>query len=121
MDNLVLISFLWLVHFGSAAVLTAPIVFFGRRRVHWQWWELSAFIVPFAVWALLMLSGLSTGKKSLANLAEPFYFSVALPVAAAIRVSVGTRVQERASAGGLILALCVLAAVVFFVVPSLPE
>jgi hypothetical protein len=113
--------FIWLMHAGIAAVLSTPVVFFGRKRVHWQWWELSAFIIPFAVWALLMFSDLSTGRKSLSNLAEPVYFSVAYPLAAAMRIFIGTRVRERASAGGLILGLCVLAAVMFFLVPSLPE
>lgn len=121
MNELGVMLVVWLVHVGIAALLTAPVVFFGRRRVNWQWWELSAFLVPFAVWALLMLSGLSTGRKSLSNLAEPFYFSVAFPIAAVLRVTMGTRVHEHTSAGGLIFGLCVLAAAVFFVVPSLPE
>jgi hypothetical protein len=112
---------IWLVHAGIAAVLCAPIVFFGRRRVHWRWWELSAFVVPFLAWSLLMFSDLSTGRKSLSNLAEPFLFSAALPLGAVARVCVGTHARERAFAGGVLLGICVLAVTVFFVVPSLPE
>jgi hypothetical protein len=111
----------WLVHTVIAGVLTAPIIFFGRKRVHWQWWELSAWILPFAVWLFLMFSELSTGKKSLANLGEPFYFSLAIPLAALVRVGVGTRCAERVCSGVLLGMLCGVAAGVFFLVPSLPE
>ena len=112
---------IWTMHAVIGAVLCAPIVFFGRRRVQWQWWELAAFIVPFLVWSALMFSELSTGRKSLSNLAEPFFLSAALPLAAIARVMIGSRVRERATAGGVLVALCVLAAGVFFVIPSLPE
>jgi hypothetical protein len=119
---MICLSVAWLIHFGIAALLTGPIVFLGRRRVRWQPWELSAFVVPFAVWALLMVSDHSTGKKSLSNLfGEPIYFSIAIPMAAAIRILLGSSMRETQFAGGLIFGLCVLTAVVFFVVPSLPE
>lgn len=111
---------IWLMHAGIATTLSAPIFFFGRKRVHWQWWELSAFVLPFAIWLLFMSSEFST-KKSLANLMEPFYFSLAIPLAALLRVAVGTRISERFCAGVLIAVLCAVAAVVFLVVPSLPE
>jgi hypothetical protein len=116
------ISIAWLMHFGIAALLTAPIVFMGRRRVRWQPWELSALIVPFTVWALLMVSDLSTRRKSLSNLfGEPIFFSLAIPIAAAFRVLLGSSVRESIFACGLIFSLCVLTAIVFFVAPSLPE
>ena len=111
---------IWFVHAAIATVLSAPIVFFGRKRVHWRSWELLALVLPFIVWSLLMFSDLSTGK-SLANLGEPFYFSFAVPVAALVRVAVGTRIAERTFAGCLIAALCVVAVGVFFIVPPLPE
>ena len=112
---------IWVVHAVIGAVLCAPIVFLGRRRVHWHWWELAAFIVPFLVWSALMFSELSTGRKSLANLAEPFFLSGAFPLAAIARVIIGSHVREGATAGGVLVALCALAAGVFFVIPSLPE
>jgi hypothetical protein len=111
---------IWFVHATIAAVLSVPVVFFGRRRVHWQWWELSVLVLPFIVWTLLMFS-LSTGRKSLANLGEPFLFSFAVPLAALARVCIGTRFPERRFAVALILALCSVAIAVFFGVPSLPE
>ena len=112
---------IWTIHAVIGAVLCAPIVFFGRRRVHWHWWELAAFIVPFLVWSALMFSELSTGRKSLSNLAEPFFLTAALSLAAGTRVLIGAGARERATAGGVFFALCVLAAGVFFVIPSLPE
>ena len=112
---------IWLMHAGLAAVPSVPIIFFGRKRIHWRAWELLALVVPFCVWLCLMQSELSTGWKSLSNLAEPFFISLAVPVAALLRVAVGTRVNEKIFAGILIAALCGVAAAVFFMVPSLPE
>ncbi len=111
---------IWLIHVGIAAALSAPIVFFGRKRVHWRSWELLTLVLPFCTWLCLDQSELSLGK-SLANLGEPFFFSLAIPVAALVRVAVGTKVNEKIFAGVLIAVLCGVAAAVFFVVPSLPE
>jgi len=115
------IVLIWLIHVVIGGVLSAPIVVLGRKRVHWHLWELVAFVSPFGVWLLLMFSEFATGKKSLANLGEPFYFSLAVPVMALVRVAVGARVTERVCATVLIVLLCGVAAAVFFVVPSLPE
>ncbi len=112
---------IWLIHAGLAAVPSAPIIFFGRKRIHWRTWELLALVIPFAVWMCLMFSDLSTGRKSLSNLAEPFFFSLAVPAVALARVAVGTKVNEKWFAGLLIAALCGVAAAVFFLVPPLPE
>ena len=83
----------------------------------WQW---LALIIPFCVWAILMLSPLSSGK-TLANLGEPIYFSFAMPVLALIRVAVGGRMSERFHATAFLTALSGFAAGIFFTVPSLPE
>jgi hypothetical protein len=112
---------LWLAHAGIAAVLSAPIVYFGRKRVHWRPWELLALLLPFAIWTLLMFSKLSTSKKSLANLAEPFYFALSIPLATMVRVAIGSRISERACAACILTTLCVVAALMFFFVPCLPE
>jgi len=111
---------IWLVHAGIASVLAAPIIFFGRKRVHWYYWELLVLVVPFLVWTGLMFSDLSNGK-SLANLGEPFYFALAIPVAALVRVVAGSRVPERTFAAALIALMCIVAGGVFLIVPPLPE
>jgi len=120
MEEFVAMLWIWLVHAVIAAVLSAPVVFFGRERVHWRYWELLVLILPFTVWCLLMFSRLSTGK-SLANLGEPFYFALAVPVAAFVRVAISSQVPQRLCAAVLIATICVVAAGVFFIVPSLPE
>ena len=112
--------FIWLVHAIIAAVLSAPIVFFGRKRVHWHFWELLVLILPYTVWCLLFFSELARGK-SMANFAEPFIFALAVPVAALVRVAISSRVPQRLCAGVLIATMCVVAAGVFFIVPPLPE
>ncbi len=115
------ILLIWLMHAAVAAVLTAPVVLLGRKRVHWRPWEAIVIVLPFAVWGVLMFSPLSTGSKSLANLGEPFYFAGAIPVAALLRVGLGSRVPQSACAALLIGVICALAGAVFFLVPALPE
>ena len=115
------ILFIWLEHAVIAAVLTAPIVFFGRKRVHWRTWELLMLVLPFAVWTFLMFSELGNGSKSLANLAEPLIFAPAIPIVTLIRVAIGRRVPERPCAACLLILMCALAASVYFFVPPLPE
>ncbi len=115
------ITLIWLIHVAIAGALTTPIVLLGRRRVHWHLWELAAFVAPFGLWLLLMFSGLSAGRKSLANLGEPFYFSLAIPIVALARVAIGTRAAERVCAAVLVVIACGMAAAVFFIVPWLPE
>ena len=111
----------WLIYVLIAGVLASPIVFFGRRRVHWQWWETLVFIIPFFIWMALMLSEFSTGRKSLANLGEFVFISLAIPIAALVRVALGMRVRERVCAGSLFALLCLTAAGVFWLTPMLPE
>lgn len=122
MDKIAAILVIWSVHFGIAAVLCAPIVFFGRKRVHWQWWELLAFVLPFGVWLLLTASPLSIGRKGIGNLVEPFYLALGVPVAAMVRLGVGQRPSRKGRVlviTVLIGVLCIAAAAVFFIVPPL--
>ena len=112
---------IWSAHAGIGAALAAPILYLGRKRIGWARWELLALVIPFSVWVVLMLSPLSDGRKSLANLGEPVYISFAMPALALVRVAVGTRLSERIYAASFITLLCVVAAAVFFMVPFKPE
>jgi hypothetical protein len=120
MDYHILLG-IWFMYAVPASVLSAPIVFFGRKRVHWHFWELSVLVLPLQVWLLLLFSQAVPISKTLSNLGEPFYFSFAVPVAALVRVATGARVAERVLAVCLIAALCGVAAIVFLVVPPMPE
>jgi hypothetical protein len=121
METVGTLFLIWSVHAVIGAGLAAPILFFGRKRVGWASWQLLVLFIPFCVWAVLMLSPLSTGRKSLANLGEPVYISFAIPVLALLRFAVGRRISERLYAAIFITALCVIAATVFFMVPFKPE
>jgi hypothetical protein len=61
-----------------------------------------------------MLSELATGRKSIANVGEAYLFSLAIPLAALVRVWLGTRFDERAVSAVLIAILCAVAASVSF-------
>ena len=112
---------MWFAHSAIGLVLAGPILFLGRKRAGWASWELLALVIPFCVWAALMVSPLSAGKKSLGNIGEPVYISFAMAVLALVRVAVGRRLSERAYAITFITVLCVVAAATFFMVPFKPE
>lgn len=112
---------IWMMQAVIGGALSAPILFFGRKRAGFAGWELLALIVPFTVWMILMLSPLATGRKSLANLGEPVCIGFAMPVLALLRVAIGKKITERIYAVTFISALCVVAVAVFFLVPFLPE
>jgi hypothetical protein len=115
MEELGLMLLLWSYHVAIAAVLSAPIIFFGRKRVEWRVWELLAGILPFAAWSVLMFSDLRT--KSLANLGEPFYFALGVPVGCLVRVGIGRKMPEVLVAEGLIAVMCVVAVAVYLRFP----
>lgn len=112
---------IWFAHAAIGIFLAGPILLLGRKRVGWANWQLLALVIPFCIWAALMLSPLSDGKKSLANLGEPVYISLAMPVLALLRIVAGRRLGERAYAFGFIAALCAVAIATFFLVPPKPE
>jgi hypothetical protein len=111
----------WLIHASIAAVLSAPVVLFSRKRIHWRRYELLVFVIPFAIWfSLCGFTGIRS--KTLSNAAiEPAMFSLAVPIAALVRVVIGARISERACVAGLIAAVSVVAVGVYFLVPGLPE
>jgi hypothetical protein len=109
----------WFFHWVIGASLSAPIVFFGRKRVHWNLLDLLAFLIPFGIWVALMNA--SAQGKTLANLAEPIYFSFAIPVAALVRVMVGAQSKERACSIDLVGLLSLVAAGFYWWMPALPE
>ena len=121
METINLLFRIWALHAAVGFALSAPVLFFGRKRIGWANWLLLCLIIPFGAWMVLMLSPLSTGQKSLANLGEPIYLSFAMPVLALIRVLVGKKITERVYAASFIGVLCLVAVTVFFAVPFKPE
>jgi hypothetical protein len=112
MDTLFLIPIAWLLHVVIAGVLLALIVPLSRKRVHWQWWELLALILPYSIFAVLMLSNVE--PKNPLNMFDSGFISVAVAIAALVRVAVGTRIGERSCAVILMCLLCAVAVIVYF-------
>lgn len=112
---------IWFMHALIGSGLSAPILLLGRKRISWTNWELLAFVIPFLLWTALMVSPLSQGRKSLANLGEPIYISFAMPVMALIQVAFGRTLSDRLWAFTSIVTLSVIAAATFFIVPFKPE
>jgi hypothetical protein len=68
------------------------------------------------------LCAFTSSEKTLANATvEPAILSLAVPVAALIRVAVGSRTSGKLCVAGLIAAVSIVAFGIFFLVPVLPE
>lgn len=119
-ELLFLIGGVWLWFLLPAIILSLPVWFFGRHRANWLLWELSILVLPYWFWCVLMMWD-GTGK-SIANLfAEPLQIGCFIPVAALIRVAAGHKANRMFLASGLILGSCLVAALVYFFMPILPE
>ena len=110
---------IWLGQVAIAALLCLPIMFLGRRRVHWRKWEVAAFVVPFWIWGVLML--INGNGKTLANLQEAVVITLAIPLAALVRVAIGDKGHRLFYPVLALLLLCALSAGLYFFVPGLPE
>jgi hypothetical protein len=122
MSTIPFILIAWVIHAVVAVVVVSPIVFLARKRVHWQPWELLAVVIPFIVWFGLMLSDLSTGFKSLSNLViEPGILALTLALGALARIAMSPSIPEKTASKITLVGLCFGAAVLFWIVPGLPE
>ncbi len=116
------ISLAWVIHVLVGGALALPIVYLGRKRAHWRRWESLAFIGPFTVWMLLMMSELATGKKTLSNLlVEPGLLGACVALGALIRLGAKGENSARQVSRFILAGLCLLAAGLFWTVPALPE
>ena len=118
-----MIFYLWFSHAVTAGVLTWPIVYLGRKRVSWDLTEVFDFIVavtiPFTVWASLMIA--NSGGKSLSNFGECLIISLAIPVAAAIRVFTDRRMTHWVRSLVLLFSLCAVAIGTYLFMPMLSD
>ena len=119
MDLFAVIAYLWLLHLYVAFPVSLPFWFFGRRRAQWFKWEPIILVVPFAVWVTLTL--IDERGKSLANLGEDLWLGAAIPVSAMIRIAVGGRLNRKKLAIAMILLMSVAGALLWKLVPMLPE
>lgn len=105
----------WVIHAGIACLPLAFIVPLSRKRVHWEWWESLALILPYGTFVALMFSDLA--PKNALNFFEGWLIGVAIPIAALVRVAVGARIKERLCAALLMGLLCIVAVIVYFTCP----
>ena len=108
---------IWAVHAGVAAILSLPVLVFGRRRVHWYFWELLALILPFCVWACMFYWCGPSRHKGIGNVlfGEPVLLGLAIPLAGGR----GCDADERVRAAIVLVGLCGVGPLVFFVTPNL--
>jgi hypothetical protein len=87
----------WLVHATVALLISAPILFSGRKRVRWMRFDALAILLPFSVWLSLWLLGSWLGL--LGGISAPHTWSALAAVALMISVPIlfirRERVQRR--------------------------
>ena len=117
----VLLAFLlWCVHGSLAALLTLPIVYLGRKRVQWSPCDLLCFVLPFCAWLCLTLSGAS-GKTYINLLTEPLYLTLAIPIAAILRLIAGSSINPVIISISLTSLLVLTALGLYWFIGPLPE
>ena len=115
-----LILMVWGIVAGVAAVLVAPLAYYWRRSAHWETWELLNFILPIVTW--LWCDYFFDRPKSLGNLAcDPALIAVALPIAAVIRICLGSSWHPIRLKLTTLVVLCVWALIVYVGTGFLPE
>jgi hypothetical protein len=90
------------------------------KRVSWNIVDALALFLSFATWLFLM-TAYGHGRKSLSNLAEPFFIAFAVPVALLIRVKIGKRFPRMVCSWSFVALLSAVAACVFWRTPALRE
>jgi hypothetical protein len=115
--QVLLMSLIWFfIHYVIAVALSAPLIYFGRKRAKWELWEFAVFVVPFLVLMLLMVFG---GRyKGYRNfLTEPKYLGIVIPFAVLVRIVAGNVKKKRVWSLTLILLVCGAAVSIYFFTP----
>jgi hypothetical protein len=114
---IVLVVLAWLLYLVPAVPLSLLVGYFGRRRVRFRWWELSAFVLPFIVWLILSLFSKDQGLWS--PMVEVFLLGCTVPFATMVRVGVGKAVKPGLVAGSLIFLIGVAAILLGAIFPKI--
>src|SRR6266404_4110516 len=86
--------FFWFIYYLlPAALLSTPFWIFGRHRARWIWWEFAILIVPYVVWVTCLF--INQRGKGLQNVLEMFWLACTVPLAAMLRVLIGSRVNRK--------------------------
>jgi len=112
---------MWALHVMLTLIYASPVLFFGRHRAHWERRDLFGLVVPFLVWLSLMLTPWARGKTFGNALAEGLWLSVALVIAACVRVWMSNIRERRCYFWPLLCAVCLVGAIAFMVTSPLPE
>lgn len=84
----------WLVaYLPTALVFCVPVWWFGRGRVKWSKLDLLLLVVPYFLWASLLVS--NARGKSWGNLSEGAALGIVVGIVAAIRVILANRVNPQ--------------------------
>ncbi len=106
---------LWLMRVVIGAALTWPVIVIGRDRARWRWWELDAFVLPFC--ALSHCIAMSLRLDDLRDIVAALAISLAIPIAALVRIKIGHRMNRILVSMALLIALCCVAVGVYTVLP----
>jgi len=119
-EDVPLLMMFWLLHLVPAAGIAVPVWYLGRNRIRWFKWEYSTLVVPYTLWAILLLY--DSTDKTLANLnAEPLALGLVVPIIPMVRLAIGQRVSPRAVALVGILAVSMVGVLLWKFMPGISE
>jgi hypothetical protein len=110
---------LWCSHVSIAGWLSLPIIYFGRNKAKWRWWELNAYVTPSIIWWLMVLY--CPAAKSLGNFGEVFFISIEIVAICCLRVLIGSNIHVSIMRIVAQFLLCFMAVLTFLLTPMLPE
>jgi hypothetical protein len=111
---------LWLAFYLPASLAScSPAWWFGRKRVAWSLGDSLVLVVPFLVWASLLVID-DTGK-SWGNLWEAVLVGLAAPLAPILRIAAGNRIDRRLAVVVGILMVSLVGVMLWAWVPAISE
>ncbi|WP_165247277.1 hypothetical protein [Paludisphaera soli] len=116
-DVIEIFAVLWIMHVVAALFFGLPAWLLDRRRL--TSFDGSLFVVPFGLWAALMLAEVS--PKSLGNLVEAVFLGAAIGVSFLVRMFVGSAAPERSRSLAHLALACLIALLLYTLTPGLPE
>ena len=98
---------LWIPCTLFSSVFCFPLLVWGSQRANWQRYELTAFVLPYLLWALCI--PIATIGRSMWHPAEYFVISMTIPMAMLVRIAVGYLKNQWLYSGAMIFGICIVA------------
>ena len=112
MTETVFVLKVWCFYLIPAIILSAPLWFFGRRKVDWNIWNFSVLIFPYWIWVALLF--VADDNTTIHGLLVVAVFGAVVSLSSVVRVIVGHRLNQKLLAAGLCTFFSLIAVAIWF-------